>query len=296
MRAALLSVLHLSLTLGPALAQPSAGSPMKWTVKAGDTPGVASCSMRAPGPVNLALVRSEYGVALKVSGTPWTASRDVVSATAGDVRVSADAYTPLTISLLSRDPSSAQFLRALEIAPSISLMQGVRTVVVRLEGTTEGLAALDVCMQQQSRAAEAVKAREREACDALMGKLAAAVGGTREAHIVRHVEGDIVVGCGDSASKPVFTVGLRNDPKSAKPFLDAVLKMHPHSDPQWTSAALDRCIAAAKPFYRIRGKGGRSHVPSEPTSFEGELKERGLKVTCRHAPGGKQVWFGLFGL
>ena len=150
MRTALLSVLHLSLTLGPALAQPSAGSPMKWTVKAGDTPGVASCSIRAPGPVNLALVRSEYGVSLKLAGKPWVASRDVVSATVGDVRVSADSYAPLTISLLSRDPSSAQFLRALETAPSISLMQGVRTVVVRLEGTTEGLAALDLCMQQQS--------------------------------------------------------------------------------------------------------------------------------------------------
>src|SRR5688500_6584504 len=77
MRTALLSVLHLSLTLGPGLAQPSAESPMKWTEKAADTPGVASCSMRAPGPVNLALVRSEYGVALNVSGTLWTASRDV---------------------------------------------------------------------------------------------------------------------------------------------------------------------------------------------------------------------------
>lgn len=295
MRAALLPVLHLFLTIAPALAQPSTGSPMKWTVKAGDTPGVASCSMRAPGPVNLTLVRSEYGEALKVSGKQWMTSRDPVSATVADIRVSAESYTPLTISLLPRDPSSAQFLRALETAPSISLSQDDRTVTIRLEGTTEGLAALDLCMQQQSRAVEAVKARQAEVCDALMGRLAAAVGGTREAHIVRHVEGDIVVGCGDSASKPVFTVGLRNDPKSARPFLDTLLNMHPHSDPQWTGAALERCLAAAKPVYRIPGKGGRSHVPSEPTSFEGQLKERSLRVTCRYARGGKQVWFGVFG-
>ncbi|HYF55182.1 MAG TPA: hypothetical protein VEA41_13065 [Salinarimonas sp.] len=127
------------------------------------------------------------------------------------------------------------------------------------------------------------------ACEGLARAIAAAVGGAARDRFVEHAAGRVIVECSDGRLWRIL-VHVHEAPVLPAAFLEAVVRAHPEAGPT-AGRAPRRCLDGTTPVHRIRGKGGRSHVPDQPTHHWGEARAGRLAVTCEHTAGRRDFRF-----